>query len=284
MNNPKTSKPRAGRDADVQSTLDLDAGRDGTVLHIEHTFDTSIQGVEEQSTWQTETEPGSRSSARPRTGPDSPSPKRRGRGSLGVLMPTLLPSRPTFTGRGTSDLGSLAHALIGSHAQFLTHPDTSTGGAPVVPGDLLDRMYAVAYAVIDANPNATRVLATEAASLAFRYLREFPPAAPWELMAVEYETGNGPVDLAWVNDATGSIFFDEVKTSRVSTGRRVPDAWVNQSRRYSTAGAARFGEAFLGTRLVPLMAANTTRLVVALRPVVLLSPTAADPLRMAGAK
>lgn len=196
-------------------------------------------------------------------------------------MPTLLPSKPTFTGRNTTDLGTLTHALIGSHAHFITHPALGDECSPEVPGDLLQRMYAVAYAVIDANPNATRVLATEAASLANRYLNEFPPAAPWRLLGVEYDTGNGPVDLAWFNDTTGGVFFDEVKTSRVSTGRQMPPKWLDQTNRYTTAGAARFGEAFLGTRLVPLMAADMARLVRHRRPVVRLAPTAAEPLRLA---
>lgn len=188
-------------------------------------------------------------------------------------MPTLLPSRPTFTGRGTSDLGTLTHGLIGSHVQFVT------GGEE--QGDLLARMYAVAYAVIDANPNATRVLATEAASLAHRYLCEFPPSRPWRLLGVEFDTGDGPVDLAWVNDTTGEVFFDEVKTSRVSNGRQVPPVWLEQAHRYASAGDARFAEAFLGTRLVPLMAADTVRLIRHRRPVARLAPTPAEPLRLA---
>lgn len=260
-----------------QEGLDAGRGVDATVVSIEHVFDAAAEGSKGQSTWQTGTETGSRSSARPRTGLSSPSLKRRGRGSLGVLMPTVLPSRPTFTGRGTADVGSLTHGLIGSHVQSLT----VAGATVVVPGDLLERMFAVAYAVIDANPNATRVLATEAASLASRYLCEFPPALPWRLLGVEYETGDGRVDLAWVNDETGEVFFDEVKTSRVITGRQVPPTWLEQAHRYAAAGASRFGAAFLGTRLVPLMAADTTRLVRTGKPTVLLAPTAVEPLKFA---
>lgn len=192
-------------------------------------------------------------------------------------MPTLLPSRPTFTGRNPADLGTLTHALIGSHVQSVT--DGGESGADVE--DLLSRMYAVAYAVIDANPNATRVLATEAASLSTRYLTEFPPMPPWRLLGVEYDTGEGRVDLAWVNDTTGEVFFDEVKTSRVANGRQVPPTWLSQAGRYSAAGTDRFGAAFLGTRLVPLMAAGTARLVRHRQPVVLLYPTPALPLRHA---
>ncbi|NYD40026.1 hypothetical protein [Nocardioides panaciterrulae] len=188
-------------------------------------------------------------------------------------MPTLLPQSTPFTGRGTSDLGSLTHGLIGSHIQFLSDGQ--------VPSNLLERMYAVAYALIEANPNATRVLATEAASLAFRYLTEFPPRPPWRLLGVEYDTGEGPVDLAWANTSTNEMFFDEVKTSRVATGRQVPSAWLAQTRRYAAAGAAAMGESFLGVRLVPLMAADTARLVRHGEPVRLLAHTAEAPLRLA---
>lgn len=273
MNTPSNSKPMPGTDVDVQSGLDLDAGQDGTVIRIEHLFESNVEDTKGQPTWRKGTEPGSRSSARPRTGPSSPNPTRGGRGSLGVLMPTLLPARATFTGRGTADLGSLTHGLIGVHVPFLTPTHSGVG----VPGDLLARMYTVAYAVIDANPNATRVLATEAASLAYRYLTELPPAAPWRLLGVEYDTGAGPVDVAWVHEETGEVFFDEVKTSRVVNGRQTPASWVDQARRYATAGTARFDDLFLGVRLVPLVGAHATRLVRHRMPVVPLAPTAVEP-------
>lgn len=287
---PETSNPEP---CSTNSTtpLDLTRDRDATV-EFEHTFDTSSEG---QPTWQADTETGARSSARPSTGPSSPASSARpastsastrtsrqhtkgtGRGSLGVLMPTLLPSRPKFTGRNTNDVGSLTHALIGFHVGFLTSNTTEV----VVPGDLLERMFVIAYALIDANPNATRVLATEACSLAYRYLTQFPPAAPWRLLGVEYDTGCGRVDLAWANDTTGEVFFDEVKTSLVHHGRSVPRTWVSQASRYSEGGHVRFGETFRGTRLVMLTGADITGLVTHQDPVVMLSPTATEPLRRA---
>lgn len=185
-------------------------------------------------------------------------------------MPTLLPTKPVFTGTNNRDLGTLAHALIGSHVQFVH--------GTAVPGDLLERMYAVAYAVIDANPNRTRVLATEAASYAYRYLTTFVPDAPWRLLGVEYDTGSGEVDLAWTDDTSGQVFFDEVKTSRVHDGRRPEPKWVTQCRRYAAAGTDRFGERFIGVRLLPLMPTSVARLVLVGAPLRVLSPTAADPL------
>lgn len=294
---------------------------------------TRVETQEEQSPCAAGTETGDRSPARlsartssPATSPSTASkigtpraPRgQAGRGSLGVLMPTLLPTKATFTGRNSADLGALTHALIGAHVQFL-HPtptvnphhaaprlsadedttgvtgddrldDTTldsvalpgdeTGGVSGgVPGDLLHRIYVVAYAVIKANPNATRVLATEAASLAYRYLCEFPPAPPWRLLAIEYDTGNGEVDVAWQHEVTREVFFDEVKTSRVTDGRVLSPAWAQQAARYTAAGHVRFGDLFLGTRLVPLMAANTARLFAPSGPPVILASTETSPLR-----
>ncbi|GAA4372843.1 hypothetical protein [Nocardioides caricicola] len=284
--NLQTSTHASARD------LDADPGVDATVPDIEHLFDAGGATVlpfqkdnrtaPKGAAWHGETDSNRfRSPARPSTGITSPaavaSPnteRSAGRGSLGVLMPTLLSTNAVFTGRRASDLGSLTHLLVGSHVQFISLSLDGTG----VPVDLLDRMYAVAYAVIDANPNARRVLATEAASLALRYLTEFPPAAPWRLLGVEYDTGNGRVDLAWWNGDTCEVFFDEVKTSRVS-GRQVSPAWLDQSRRYSAAGAARFGESFLGTRLVPLTTSGTVHLVREGEPIVALSPIHSAPLQ-----
>ena len=62
-------------------------------------------------------------------------------------MPTLLPSRPTFTGRNAADVGSLTHALIGSHVQFLTGSTSpmmlvGTLGGLVPEGFTLELMHA----------------------------------------------------------------------------------------------------------------------------------------------
>lgn len=195
-------------------------------------------------------------------------------------MPALLPSRSTFTGRGPGDLGSLTHVLVGSHVQFVCDHDAIDRESS---HDLLARMYAVASALIDATPNATRVLATEAASLAFRYLSDLRPAQPWMLLGVEHDTGAGFVDVAWVHAATRQVMFDELKTSRVSKGRQVPPRWIAQARRYAGAGTLRHGDGFLGVRLLPLMPHGVARLVREGEPLHTLNPTVAEPLRTVSA-
>ncbi len=102
----------------------------------------------------------------------------------------------------------------------------------VPPEELLSRMTGLARGLLDANWNRRRVLAAEAVSLAHKYLTRLAPTAPWRLLGVEYETGNGAVDLAWEHDSDGRVLFDELKTSRVATNK-VPQGWLEQVRRYA---------------------------------------------------
>ncbi|RBY92679.1 hypothetical protein [Blastococcus sp. TF02A-30] len=142
-------------------------------------------------------------------------------------------------------------------------------------------MTAMAKALLDANFNRRRVIATEAVSLAYRYLSALAPAPPWRLLGVEYETGRGPVDLAWANSEVGLVFFDELKTARTAT-RRLPGAWEEQTQRYTAAGRARFGAEFVGVRLLPINAMHLARLSSARKPWARLAPTPNDPFRLGG--
>jgi hypothetical protein len=87
--------------------------------------------------------------------------------------------------------------------------------------------------------------------------------------------------VSWRNDVTGAVIFDEVKTTEVT--RSVADrAWVDQCRRYVTAGVHRYGDAFLGVRLLPLGSMNTAAFITASGDLLPLSPTSEDPLAMSG--
>jgi hypothetical protein len=201
----------------------------------------------------------------------SPRPQR-------LAVPTV---RARFTGHGTSDVGSLTHVLIGAHVEYV-HSTQHTVPATVMAANLLNQMFAAACDLITANPNATRVLATQAASLASRYLTDFVPDLTWRLLGVEHATSRGRVDLAWVHDQTDIVFFDEVKTSRVTNANTLPASWVTQARRYSAAGAEQHEDRFLGTRLIPLMALDSARLVPAQGTLMLLASTAPRPTALAG--
>ncbi len=180
--------------------------------------------------------------------------------------------RASLSGRGGSDLGVLTHALASTHAPLL---------AMVPPEELLSRMTGLARGLLDANWNRRRVLAAEAVSLAHKYLTRLAPAEPWRLLGVEYETGDGAVDLAWEHGEDGRVLFDELKTSRVATNK-VPQGWLEQVRRYAAAGAAQRPASFVGVRLLPLNRMHLARLVSATGPAVRLSPTTSEPLNERG--
>jgi hypothetical protein len=178
-----------------------------------------------------------------------------------------------LSGTGAGHLGVLTHTLIATHVPLLTC------GATVA--DLVPPMVEVAHRLLDANTNRRHVVAVEAVSLARRYLTQGAPTTPWSLLGVEFDTGNGPVDLAW-RHPDGRVFFDEIKTSRIAGGQVAP-SWMQQVHRYSNAGMATFGDAFIGTRLLPLSQMRLARLVTKPRvPAQRLAPTPADPFRAAG--
>lgn len=235
--------------------------------------DEGSQTVQEQPCPATTGDVAPGSSTRPSsTGPTSPRPSRRGHGSLGVLMPSMTITQP-FTGLGNADIGSLTHALIATHA-----PLRDAAG---YPDNLVARLNAAARALLDgSNPSRRIAIASQAVGLANRYLTTLAPVAPWRLLAVEYETGAGPVDVAWVSD-DDLVLFDEVKTSTVAS-HAMPSHWVAQTRRYARAGAATFGARFAGARLVPVNALHLARFVPCTGPSVPLAPTTVEPLRVAG--
>lgn len=120
------------------------------------------------------------------------------------------------------------------------------------------------------------------AGFAADYLRGAArPRSPWACVDAEAETDGGFVDLVWRQNSTGLVFVDEIKTT--NTPRRLLDQdWLTQTARYATAGESRWGDKFIGVRLVPLgsmhlaalMASDGTR-----RPI---TPTVANPLAGAG--
>ncbi|MCF6735235.1 hypothetical protein [Blastococcus sp. KM273129] len=193
------------------------------------------------------------------------------RGGVAVIGPSRV-LRASLSGRDGSDLGVLTHALVTTHAPLL---------ATVPPEELLGRMHGLARNLLDANWNRRRVVAAEAVSLAHKYLTRLAPTAPWRLLAVEYQTGDGTVDLAWEHVESGRVLFDELKTSRIAT-RKVPEGWLHQARRYAAAGAAQHPSLFTGVRLLPLNRMHLARFVGLNGLTARLSPTTFEPLREKG--
>lgn len=143
--------------------------------------------------------PVASTAAEPRPGRrDAPAPiaaTSPARGGVAVIGPARIIRSP-LSGKNSSDLGLLTHTLVSTHAPLIA------GG---LPQDLVPRMYELASGLLDANSNRRRVLAMQAASLAHRYLTRLALSTPWELLGVEHETGNGPVDVAWVHSERGRV-------------------------------------------------------------------------------
>jgi hypothetical protein len=195
------------------------------------------------------------------------------RGGLAVIGPARL-LRSSLSGKESTDLGLLTHTLVSTHAPLV---------ADGLPADVLARMTALARGLLDANPNRRRVVAAEAVGLAYRYLSDLAPRAPWLLLGVEFETGSGPVDVAWVHGDSGHVLFDELKTTRAASGK-VPDKWREQVFRYAAAGRLEYGSDFAGVRLLPLNAMRLARLTRSAQRWVSVAPTAPEPFRLKGAR
>ena len=190
---------------------------------------------------------------------------------VAVIGPARILRSP-LSGKNSSDLGLLTHTLVSTHAPLIA------GG---LPQDLVPQMYELAHGLLDANSNRRRVLAVQAAGLAYRYLNRLALSAPFQLLGVEYETGNGPVDVAWVHGENGRVVFDELKTSRVAT-QKMPKHWTAQVRRYAAAGQVQHGDAFVGVRLLPLDRWHLARFFPATGPSVALSSAPTELLRGLG--
>lgn len=218
--------------------------------------------------------PPTRDAAAPREGGGAAGPAGsplRQRGGLAVIGPVRL-MRSALSGKESTDLGLLTHTLVSTHAPLV---------ADGLPADVLARMTELARGLLDANPNRRRVVAAEAVGLAYRYLSDLSPRAPWLLLGVEFETGSGPVDVAWVHGDSGHVLFDELKTTRAATGK-VPDKWREQVFRYAAAGRSQYGSDFAGVRLLPLNAMRLARVTRSAQRWVSSAPTAQEPLRSKG--
>jgi hypothetical protein len=195
--------------------------------------------------------------------------RRGGSGDSGgdwVCSPAVWTRKP-ITGDHPGDVGLLTHVLIQTAI-------TCIRGDGAV--DLLRWLEALAMSAIRATTNRRWATATQAVALAHQYLTLLAPDPSWTLLDIEADSGDGPVDVAWIQPATGQVFFDEIKTSR-GGHRNLPVAWIAQCARYAKAGAEGFGDAFAGVRLMPLNAPRLTSLVTPDGRCSRISPTASEP-------
>jgi hypothetical protein len=107
------------------------------------------------------------------------------------------------------------------------------------PSEQLVCSAAFAQCALDSRSPALRNRVT---ILALRYVRSFHPAHPARLLAVELAAGPTRFDLVWEDDS--GVWVDEIKTAGV--------ARLAQLRRQVAAGDLRWGDRFVGVRLVAL--------------------------------
>ena len=142
-------------------------------------------------------------------------------------------------------VGALAHALSAgllADGERAPSPALISASAARLPGLAEVGSYRMAV--------CQRVLTSAAL-----YFRLFMPTAEWAFHGAELRGLSARFDLVW-RSADG-VIVDELKTGRVATRRDVA-ALRAQVAREILAGAAVFGEDFLGVRVVSLGAPRTS--------------------------
>lgn len=189
---------------------------------------------------------------------------------LGVIVKSSTLKSP-LSGVSPADQGMVVHALIGAHVPHIAAGTTVAA--------LLPHITQMARSLVQANANRRAAVAAQCVGLACRYLADLVPGSDWHLLGVEWDTGHGPVDVAWAHMATGAVLFDEIKTSRI-VGNQISVKWRQQVNRYTAGGTEMFGDRFVGTRLLPLPTMRLARLVLGPGvPSTPLAPVVGDPLR-----
>ena len=162
--------------------------------------------------------------------------------------------RGSRTGRVATDMetdavvGTLTHQLV---ARFLqTQATLAVQEDADVPTALIEAGASLVAAVADLGPHRARVRLRVITS-AGQYFHRFRPPPTVTFLGSEVNVREGVVDIAWQHPTLG-VFFDELKTSRRSTGPISSDV-DDQLRRYARSGADQFGDRFIGVRYIPLL-------------------------------
>lgn len=151
--------------------------------------------------------------------------------------------RHPLPGDGTGDVGLLTHILIG---MFVLVCDGLT------VGELTARVSESAHALVSRVNTVTRfAVASQAASMACKYLLTYTPERPWLVHGVEVPMGNRVADVVWEHP-DGPLFIDEVKTGMPTSPERLRVEWEVQTRQLAARGWEQFGDRLVGVRLLPL--------------------------------
>lgn len=148
-------------------------------------------------------------------------------------------------------VGSAIHRVIGELAPLAHVPlETLIETAWVLAG------AAVADVRLGRRARAARLTIAGAAAV---YVERFLPPASWRSLGTELELGEGRRgDLGW---ARGWVLIDELKSADAVTAPRGNGPTLRQVVDYARLGRQRYGERFIGVRLIFLGAPNRSRLV-----------------------
>jgi len=152
------------------------------------------------------------------------------------------PTKPTVAELVKGErLGVSVHALVGECLHDgLRHPS---------PVELLTRAGRHALTVDSRNVHrqaAKQALLTTAAV----YFRWFTPPDEWEFLGTEVKAGGCRFDLVW--QTAGQVVVDEIKSGAMAVPGR--GGFEPQVARLIKGGATKYGDAFVGVRVIILAA------------------------------
>ncbi|MCD4532505.1 PD-(D/E)XK nuclease family protein [Nocardioides sp. cx-169] len=134
----------------------------------------------------------------------------------------------------SADLGTLTHLAIARLAE---------SGTPT----LAQQAGVIATLLDGVRPIEKRAHRQNLRAAVMSYFSRLALPPQWQLLGAETPLGRGRVDLAWRDDE-GRILLDEVKTGH---HRRLATSTVQmQVHEYIASGRTRWGDAFLGCRLL----------------------------------
>lgn len=161
--------------------------------------------------------------------------------------------RPRLDGEGVhSHVGIRAHELIARVAAITPRP------SPVACRQLVRSECAELFRERGSGWHG-RWIRQRVESLAQVYFGLLAPPIGWRFLGAELPAGGGAVDLAWEDQATGRVLYDELKAG--SFGDPVSPGIAAQAERYRVDGLARHGERFAGVRVLALAAPLASRLI-----------------------
>lgn len=175
-------------------------------------------------------------------------------GTIRIRSPrTIDQLLPTDPDGYAAIVGQLTHRVIAE----------TVGLRGVTPDDLVEAAWRLAGAATKGGALGRRARAARLtiAGSAAVYIRCFAPSLDWRLLGSELVLGSGlRVDHGWASPS--GVLIDELKTADARSLGRSDERASEQVDAYRELAVARWGERFLGIRLIYLCCANRSQLVL----------------------